>query len=283
MGSRVSYAGGVRLVVSPYRIHYLAGGQVAFARGLAGNAFRGALGHALKATPLYASVFAPSSNEGPSGLRDRPRPFVLRAHHLEGCRFAPGEPFHVDLHLFCPPDVVVPSLARAFEQAGAEGIGVGRGQARLVEFAALPCPELPLSRLEISATSAQIDFQSPTELKHDGGIARKPLFPVLFPRVRDRISSLCHFYGEGFPEVDFAALGEAANEVQLITNQLVHQTVTRHSSRTGQSHPLGGFTGLATYRGPLGPFLPWLAACAWAGVGRHTVWGQGAYSLTWDG
>jgi hypothetical protein len=49
----------------------------------------------------------------------------------------------------------------------------------------------------------------------------------------------------------------------------------RRSSRTGQVHPIGGFTGMAEYEGELGEFLPCLEAAAFTGVGRHTVWGNG--------
>jgi CRISPR-associated endoribonuclease Cas6 len=49
----------------------------------------------------------------------------------------------------------------------------------------------------------------------------------------------------------------------------------RKSGRTGQVHPIGGFTSEAEYVGPLAEFLPWLRAARWVGVGRQTVWGKG--------
>jgi hypothetical protein len=56
--------------------------------------------------------------------------------------------------------------------------------------------------------------------------------------------------------------------------------VTRRSSRTGQRHPIGGFTGSAEYEGDLGEFLPYLEAARWTGVGRQTVWGNGEIAIT---
>jgi CRISPR-associated endoribonuclease Cas6 len=53
------------------------------------------------------------------------------------------------------------------------------------------------------------------------------------------------------------------------------EKVERKSGRTGQVHPLGGFTGVAEYQGDLTEFLPWLQAARWVGVGRQTVWGKG--------
>jgi CRISPR/Cas system endoribonuclease Cas6 (RAMP superfamily) len=49
----------------------------------------------------------------------------------------------------------------------------------------------------------------------------------------------------------------------------------RRSSRTGQVHPWGGFTGAAEYQGDLAEFMPYLRAARWTGVGRQTVWGKG--------
>ena len=47
------------------------------------------------------------------------------------------------------------------------------------------------------------------------------------------------------------------------------------SQRTGETHGLGGFAGVAKYEGNLTEFLPWLQAAQWTGVGRLTPWGNG--------
>ncbi len=64
----------------------------------------------VRATCPYARVFEPgmARGEGPSGLRDWPRPFVFRASELDGRRVGEGEPFHFDIHMF---DVRDPALA----------------------------------------------------------------------------------------------------------------------------------------------------------------------------
>jgi CRISPR/Cas system endoribonuclease Cas6 (RAMP superfamily) len=51
--------------------------------------------------------------------------------------------------------------------------------------------------------------------------------------------------------------------------------VERRSSRTGQTHSIGGFVGEAEYEGDLAEFVPYLKAAKWVGVGRQTVWGKG--------
>ena len=70
-----------------------------------------------------------------------------------------------------------------------------------------------------------------------------------------------------------------AGQVHLVDSALEWHDEERRSSRTGQTHPLGGFTGTVTYEGDLAEFLPWLKAGYWTGVGRQTVWGKGLILL----
>jgi CRISPR/Cas system endoribonuclease Cas6 (RAMP superfamily) len=70
-------------------------------------------------------------------------------------------------------------------------------------------------------------------------------------------------------------MGERAACVEMPRCELRWEHVARRSSRTGQSHPLGGFLGEAEYAGDLAEFLPYLIAAKWIGVGRQTVWGKG--------
>ena len=76
-------------------------------------------------------------------------------------------------------------------------------------------------------------------------------------------------------DIDFKGLGERAARVELRRSDLAWEQVKRKSGRTGQVHPIGGFTGEAEYAGHLAEFLPWLRAARWVGVGRQTVWGKG--------
>ncbi len=58
--------------------------------------------------------------------------------------------------------------------------------------------------------------------------------------------------------------------------------VQRRSSKTGQKHSLGGFTGWVDYEGEYSKFLPWVQAARWTGVGRQTVWGKGSIEAAVD-
>ena len=56
---------------------------------------------------------------------------------------------------------------------------------------------LDLTPPQTPRTRIRVDFLSPTELKHEHKIANRPEFPILFGRIRDRISTLSRLYGTG--------------------------------------------------------------------------------------
>jgi len=139
---------------------------------------------------------------------------------------------------------------------------------------------LSLDPLPSAPSRIHVDFLTPTELKHQGRIVTEPLFPVLFARTRDRISTLRELYGPGPLSLDFAAIGARAAAVRMVACDWSPVEITRRSSRTGQSHGIGGFTGFAEYEGPLVEFLPYLEAARWTGVGRQAVWGKGEIAVS---
>jgi CRISPR/Cas system endoribonuclease Cas6 (RAMP superfamily) len=132
-------------------------------------------------------------------------------------------------------------------------------------------------------TRAVVRFVTPTELKSGDRVSERPEFRILFERLRDRIGTLRTLYGAGPLDIDFRAMGERAAAVRLTRCDLQNQEVHRLSSRTGQRHPLGGFTGEAEYEGELAEFAPYLGLGKWIGVGRQTVWGKGEIGTEFDG
>jgi hypothetical protein len=293
------------------RFHFKAVDTVRFGAGNAANTLRGAFGTVLReiactcttaehgavehhADCAYARIFEPraSGSNGPSGLADRPRAFVFRTRHLDGGTRAPGENFDFDIHLF---DRQLPfgCFVDALKRLATEGLGPGRGRAILVrveqrdtddQLTACVWNGADLSPLGApSAASLEADpcdtarvcFVTPTELKCGAGLVERPEFSVLFARIRDRLSALRALYGQGPLEIDFRGMGERAGRIQMTRCDLRAEHRMRRSSRTGQTHPLGGFTGEAEYQGDLAEFLPYLRAACWTGVGRQTVWGKG--------
>ncbi len=300
--------------VLPFRFTFRALDPLYFPANKAANTLRGALGIGLRRVSCpaecerlgpdchcpYARLFSPHSQTGPSGFADPPRPFVIRAGGLDGSRFGPGERLSFDLHLFINDSTTLLPIAQAFQVFLADGLGPGRGRVELTSIEVLdearqPATEifsnrqpdiqsgrgfsLALSPDAEEAEEVRVEFIAPTELKHDGALVERPEFFILMARLRDRISALCTLYGPGQLTIDHAGLIERARRIQIRDSSLSWIATERHSSRTGQRHPLGGFVGTVTYGGPLAEFLPWLRAGYWTGVGRQTVWGKGVIKL----
>lgn len=265
----------------PLRFEFIARDSIYFTPGLAANTLRGALGTIFRKldcgpSGLYARIFEPTSQgTGPSGFADSPRPFVFRARHLDGKTVQPGDPFHFDLNLFSLEREVLDYFTRAFAELACEGLGPQRGKAELQRVLGTSPASLDLTPPFPAPSKIRVDFLSPTELKHDDRIAHQPDFPILFARIRDRISTLRALYGPGPLDIDFQGSGLRATSVKMTSCDIRKVEVRRHSSRTGQTHSIGGFVGSAEYEGELAEFLPYLDAARWTGVGRQAVWGKG--------
>lgn len=285
------------------RFHFQAREKIHFPEGKPGNIVRGAFGTLLRkiacrpdcpgarACPLrracaYARIFEPAeSGVSPSGLANWPRPFVFRARHLNGQTIQPSKPFHFDVHLFNLRDPAISYYIQTFSELAQQGLGPGRGRASLVSVehldlqdrpTAVAAPSvLPLLPHATPVHGLSIHFLSPTELKHEDGLAQQPDFPVLFARIRDRVATLTALYGAGPLAIDFPGLGARAAQIRMSSCHIATRDVVRRSSRTGQRHPIGGFTGVAGYEGGLAEFVPYLEAAVYAGVGRQTTFGNG--------
>jgi hypothetical protein len=244
------------------RARFLARKSVTFP-ALAGNAFRGVLGHRLD-----ERIFRPRAASGPSGLRDRPRPFVIRAAHLAGCTIESGRAFDLTLNAFSEP------VSEALKQAVAT-FGGRPGFSASLELADWSVQPV---QLDLSPRPAppciRILIHTPLEMKGWDG-RTPPNFPVLIARLRDRLSALASFHGGGPLELDHRGLVSRAQAVQNTAARLEPHWPVRLSTRTGENHALPGLSGWVEYAGPLDEFVPLLEAGYWTGVGRHTVWGHG--------
>ncbi len=131
-----------------------------------------------------------------------------------------------------------------------------------------------------SAQRITARFLSPTSLKSEERVVRRPDFHHLFKRVRDRLSTISTFYGAGPIDADFKGLGERAEQVRTVDSSVTWVERSRVSSKTHQRHELSGFVGTCTFEGELAEFMPWLAAGELIGVGRHTAWGNGQFVIS---
>ena len=254
----------------PLRLHFLAQTQVHFPHRNPANILRGAFGATLKRTAnakTYARIFEPKSQRGPSGLADPPRPFVFRARHLDGLTIALGEAFHFDANIFDVRGDTVSCFIQVFSEFPAAKL-------QRVDRESEP-HRLCLDPVTTPVRRVLVEFLTPTELKSKDQIVDRPEFPILFGRIRDRLSTLSALYGSGPLPIDFLEAGDRAAKICLAKCEIRTVSAERRSGRTGQTHPIGGFIGSAEYEGELAEFLPYLEAARWTGVGRQTVWGKG--------
>ncbi len=252
-----------------HRFEFRAIDSVYFPPGKAGNVVRGALG----AIPIDLQA-----KKLPSGLAEPPKPFVLRASHLDGRRFGPGDTFSLDVNIFDVRTPVLERIEETFSQLALTGLGPRRGRVELLRPIITTAVEVNLLGAIEDPKRIAVLFRTPTELKGTPSPGDVP-FGVLFGRVRDRICTLRSLYGEGLLPADFKALSNRAELVRTVACDLQHREISRRSSRTGVVHGIGGFTGMAEYEGDMAEFIPWLRAAGWTGAGRYTVWGNGVIEV----
>jgi len=219
-----------------------------------------------------------------------PRAYVLRCFHLHNRRMERGETFFVDLHMFDLGATLEHRevLVRALERMGSgldnratlesvrtlDSAGREHGAWKPISFD-LPNPN---SDLDLKS-SIVLEYLSPTELIEQGRIASGLPFETLVRRLRDRLSALSTFYGDGPLEIDFRIFPEAAKRVRPVQQRLTWIAGERTSSRANLRHAISGWVGRVSYEGPVEGYLAWLEAGQWAGVGEQVVFGKGAYRV----
>jgi hypothetical protein len=244
--------------------------RIAFPAGKAGNVLRGAFGSILRSQSgecAYAAIFEPRAY---GRFANRPRPFVFRADHLDGQTISTGRAFEFGMNLFDMSPVTLEHIVKAFTAIEREGLGSHRGKVKLLGVETLK-HSLDLSPGFAEVNRIRVNFRTPTELKDKNDVVERPEFPILFGRTFERLNALKTFYGDGPLE----PMPHSSREVQMTKCSLTHSYVERRSSKTGQRHRVGGFTGWAVYEGNLRECLPYLQAAEFTGVGRHTSWGNG--------
>ena len=129
---------------------------------------------------------------------------------------------------------------------------------------------------DASRTRLTLRFPTPVDLRDRGVRVDVPEFGPLVRRLRDRASSLAVFFGDGPLQLDFKGISALANTVRLVKNRTRLLTVNRRSSKTGQRHDIGGFTGEATYEGEgVGRLMPLVRVGEVMHVGKHAAFGNG--------
>lgn len=258
----------------------------------------------------YAVIFEPAPPAGATQLRnfqDIPRPYLFRVGPDSKIIYTFSDRFSFRLVLIGSIADYFPYFIVVFRELGNLGMGVNRGKFRIDSVESLDpvsgqatriysCNDnlVRAERMELGAAqiaesmkamnpeSMTLEFLSPTKLIFKEKEVHEPEFHHIFKRLRDRISSLLHFYcGAATTEQHrelFRLLGELSEKIQITRSNLRREENFRLTRRK-EHHPLSGFTGAISFSGDLRPFLPFLVAGQWIGVGKNTVFGNGWYEL----
>lgn len=119
---------------------------------------------------------------------------------------------------------------------------------------------------ECTTTEVKIEFLTPTQIRHDGGIVEAPEFHHVVKRLRDRVNAIAWFFGGTLLDLDYAEFGKRAEAVTAIESRTRWHERERFSTRTHRRHSIGGFEGAVTYQGEIGEFLPLLRLGQWIHV-----------------
>jgi len=288
-------------------------------RGGFGSAFRRIVCHAscreaesceLRNVCPYTAVFQPFVPEGSEKIsrnRDIPRPFVIKPPLETKETYLPGERLSFDVVLVGKIKDYLPYFIVTFKELSQAGLGRNRAPVDLaaVEHIDLDGASVPVYTREnnlvrppsssiswadlcesnganngaAKVTRITLRFLTPTLLRADGIVSRRPSFGPLAKRLRDRINALSYFYCGAGLDIDFKAFGETADKIVTTTDSTRWVESSRYSRRREVSHDLSGFVGEVTFEGALGMFLPYLKLGEYLHVGKNAVFGNGWYEI----
>lgn len=228
------------------------------------NVIRGAAGLLLpRVCDAAEAILHPRWEGAPSGYATPPKPFAIRAYPLDGRRLLAGERFAFEVVQFALGLPVGEAFAGMCGLLETEGIGPGRGRARL-ERVAVSEWEAPLEPAE-PAAGVVIDWLSPTDAN---------IGPGFVARLHDRVNALQCCFGGNPP---LAPLARGA--VEVVRDETVVMERQRTSTRTGQTYGTAGRVGLVEYAGELTAALPFLRAGEQTGLGGG--WYRIAKVINW--
>jgi len=276
-----------------------------------GNAWRGALGHALRRSVcvtrqpeckdclLYRSCLYPYFWETPPHVgaekmrkyETAPHPFVLD--------WDEAEPLRLDFTLLGQANRHLPVFIHALTQAAAGPRGVSGNVLELVSVAQTTSidgadwrrvftPGQPLEALPVHAfqpppvpAECALEILTPLRVKREGRHVgpRDFTFADLFGNLLRRVSMLTYFHTETPLETDFRALKEAARQVAAKAD-LEWLEHSRYSKRQQAAMQLGGVVGRLTLVDvDLSPFWPYLWLGQFTHAGNGATMGLGRYRV----
>ncbi len=128
-------------------------------------------------------------------------------------------------------------------------------------------------------STVTLEFLTPLRLKEKGDLVTHLTFPLLWERLRQRLTLLATFYGNSNQKPDLAHLSELAEAVSIKESGLFWYDWERYSGRQRELMKLGGLKGSINFAGELAPFLPYLRLGMQVNLGQGTTFGLGRYRL----
>lgn len=281
---------------------------------LAGSAWRGAFGRALKQSVcvikgttcpsclLYRSCAYPYIFETPPLDADKMRRYTAVPHpyavRIEGVVSASA--YTVGLTLFGRAERYAPYVIHAVQRAGQSGMGRTRqpfhlkevqqaGGSDLTEWSAIYRPGGALHLLPPVTPVipgrpelVRLEIDTPLRLRRREHLVTPSTFRFsdLFGSLLRRLSMLSYFHTDTPLEADFARLVQAAEHIGARDTDLRWQDWTRYSSRQQTTMEMGGLVGSLMLDGSeLADFWPYLWLGQWCHAGKATTMGLGRYRL----
>ena len=276
-----------------------------------GATFRGTFGHHLKRTICvfrnkdcdscqlkaqcpYTYLFASKNDQNEDVLR----PFILKPSLGRKQFFLANETLYLQQILVGKAIQYLPYFVYTFLRMGERGIGRDRGRYTLealyaVDAAGQKTPifnpdngrlETEFPRIQLDAIKTQlvpqvtVQLLTPTQIKFKGKITYQLDFPLFLKAILRRYHRLRYAHGDGKRE-HFAIDWEAADNVEVVHQEIEHHRFRRYSNRQGRPIPMQGVTGRIVYRGNLTPFYPWLKIGEYLHVGKGATFGMGWYRV----
>jgi hypothetical protein len=301
------------LPLGRYRARFAAAGRVRLS-DFPGNAWRGALGHALRravcvtrmpecagcllrSTCLYPYLFETPPTPDAAKMRrytTAPHPFVLAPAESEASGALLG------FTLIGRANRHLPLFVHALGQAAAGERGVAGNRLELVSLEQEPvvgsgawqpvadddgvlAPEPPRSPQAppLPAGCLRISLRTPLRVKRDGKLVRPERFRFadLFGNVLRRVSMLIEFHTGATLDADFRGLNDAALAIPAHC-EVRWQHLHRHSARQSQSMEFGGLVGrLSVEAEGLAKLWPYLWLGQWLHAGTGATMGLGEYRI----
>lgn len=285
-----------------------------------GSTFRGGFGNAfrrgvcalkkreckdcmLASRCIYAYIFETSPNEEAEIMNMNryekiPHPFIIEPPEETHQTYKPGDRLSFNLILIGRAIDYLPYFIFTFEELGRIGIGRGRGRYRLTKVETdkkahvyssddKTIRSTPPEELIIKGDSngpiptITLRFLTPARLSYQRRLVTALEFHILIRNLLRRLNLLHYFHCErSIPTWDHKELIKEAEKISTEASSLRWWDWQRYSSRQDTKMKMGGIIGEITYKGDIGPYIPFLQAGEIIHVGKGTSFGLGRYEIS---